>query len=165
MKRFIIILLVLILVGGGGAGGLIMLGIIPNPFAPEGRAFFSQADRPTSDINERYEPHSRPLHLVEVSDMDMPVIMNGELVLRVSISIRLIAASSADRQIVKDNLPRYQDILMHAFIPYFQTHFYNHDFIDIRGIKSLLMEQSRKIYGDLVTDVLLINVFQREVGL
>ena len=165
MKRFIIILLVLILVGGGGAGGLIMLGIIPNPVSPEGREFFSDADRPTNGTKRAFKPPTRPLPLVLVSDMDMPVIMNGELVLRISISIRLVAASSSDRQIVKDNLPRYQDMLMHVFIPYFQTHFYNHDFLDINGIKSLLMAQSKKIYGDLVTDVLLINVFQREVGL
>ena len=35
MKRIIVIILVLILVAGGGAGGLIMLGIVPNPFTPK----------------------------------------------------------------------------------------------------------------------------------
>ncbi len=35
MKRMIVIILVLILIAGGTGGGLIMLGIVPNPFNPK----------------------------------------------------------------------------------------------------------------------------------
>lgn len=164
MKRFIVILLVLILVGGGGAGGLIMMGIVPNPFNPEGSGFFSAADDEAVGTEKKFRPPSAALQLVKVNDMIVPVIINGRLVRRISITVRLVVREASNKTLVEDNLPHYQDILVQELIPYFQAYFYSHDVIDIKEVKKLLIEQSKKIYGDLVTDVLLINVFQQDIG-
>ncbi len=164
MKRFIVILLVLVLVGGGGAGGLIMMGIVPNPFNPEGGGFFSAADDAAASMEKKFQPPTAAFQLVKVSDMVVPVIVNGRLVRRVSVTVRLIVGEASNKTLVESNLPHYQDIMLQELIPYFQSHFYNNDVVDIKGVKKLLLEQSKKIYGDIVTDVLLINVFQQDVG-
>ncbi len=164
MKRFIVILLVLILVGGGGAGGLIMMGVVPNPFDPEGGGFFSADDDAAVSTERKFKPPSSALQLVKVNDMVVPVIINGRLVRRISVTVRLVVGEASNKTLVQENLPLYQDILVQELIPYFQAYFYNHDIVDIKEVKKLLMEQSKKIYGDLVTDVLLINVFQQDIG-
>ena len=96
--------------------------------------------------------------------MVVPVIINGRLVRRISVTVRLVVGEASNKTLVQENLPLYQDILVQELIPYFQAYFYNHDIVDIKEVKKLLMEQSKKIYGDLVTDVLLINVFQQDIG-
>jgi len=164
MKRFIVILLVLILVGGGGAGGLIMMGVVPNPFTPEGGGMFSDSGDASDGTKSNFVPPSSPPQLVKVDDMVVPVIVNGRLVRRVSLTVRLVVNEAGNKTLVQDNLPHYQDILVQELVPYFQVHFRNEDVVDIRDIKRVLKKQSERIYGELVTDVLIMNVFQQNMG-
>jgi hypothetical protein len=48
--------------------------------------------------------------------------------------------------------------------PYFQIHFRNNGLVDIHDVKRVLVEQADRIYGELVTDVLIMNVFQQNMG-
>jgi hypothetical protein len=164
MKRFIVTLFVLILIGVGGAGGLIMIGVMPNPFSPEGGGMFSDSGEAADAMKSNFVPPSSPLQLVEVSETVVPVIMNGRLVRRVSLSVRLRVNEPENKALVKDNLPHYQDIMVQELMPYFQIHFRNNGVVDIRDVKRLLVEQADRIYGELVTDVLIMNVFQQNMG-
>ena len=90
--------------------------------------------------------------------------MNGRLVRRVSLSVRLRVNEPGNKALVKDNLPHYQDILVQELMPYFQIHFRNSGVVDIHDVKRVLVEQADRIYGELVTDVLIMNVFQQNMG-
>lgn len=164
MKRFIVILLVLILVGGGGAGGLIMMGVVPNPFNPESSGLFSGSGDGADEMASDFVPPRAALQLVKVNDMVVPVIMNGRLVRRVSLTVRLVVNDASNKTLVEDNLPLFQNRLVKELIPYFQVHFRNNDVVDISDIKRFMRLQSERIYGELVTDVLLVNVFQQNMG-
>ncbi len=164
MKRFIVILLVLILVGGGGAGGLIMMGVLPNPFNPDASALFESMEETEGGRAGDFEPPSAALQLVRVNDMIVPVIIDGRLVRRISMTLRLVAANAGTKSLVEDNLPLYQDRLVKELVPYFQTHFRSNDLIDIRDLKRFLKAQADAVYGDLVIAVLLTNAFQQNVN-
>lgn len=164
MKRFVVILLVLILVGGGGAGGLIMMGVVPNPFNPEGEDFFSNAGNTADGEKSNFKPPTSAFQQVKVTDMVVPVIMNGQLVRRVSITVRLVVYEAGNKTLVEDNLPYFQSILVRELVPYFQAHFRNNDVVNLPDIKRVLRAQSERVYGELVADVLLVNVFQQNVG-
>jgi hypothetical protein len=164
MKRFIVILLVLILVGGGGAGGLIMMGVVPNPFNPEGGGFFSGGSDTADGKKSNFKPPTTALQQVKVADMVVPVIINGRLVRTISITARLVVSKASNKTLVEDNLPRFQSILVRELVPYFQTHFRTNDVVDPTDVKKVLMVQSERIYGELVSDVLLVNVFQQDMG-
>ena len=120
MKRFIVIFLVLILVGGGGAGGLVMFGVVPNPFDPDARTFFEDADGAAKETTGRkFEPPSSAFQLVKVEDMIVPVIIDGRLVRRVFITVRLVVGEARNKTLVLDNLTHYENVLVQELIPYF----------------------------------------------
>ncbi len=164
MKRFIVIFIVLILVGGGGAGGLIMMGVIPNPFNPDSQGFFSDADKAAAEMENKFKPPTSAPQLVKMTDMIIPVIVDGRLVRKVYITVRLVVVEAQHRTLVEETLAQYQNILLKELIPYFQTHFNNRDVIDLLAIKRKMVAEAHRTYGDLISDVLLINIFQQDVN-
>ena len=81
MKRAIVIILILLLVAGGGVGGLIMLGIIPNPFNPKMPAKpLTAAEKVAKELEEKnkFKPPLAAFVQVKMPDMVIPVIINGQ---------------------------------------------------------------------------------------
>ena len=140
------------------------MGVVPNPFSSEGGGLFSLGGGTDDGMKSNFKPPTSALQLVKVGDMIVPVIMNGRLVRRVSVTVRLVVDEAGNKSLVEDNLPHYQDILVRELVPYFQTYFRNNDVVNLADVKKVLVAQSERIYGDLVADVLLMNVFQQEMG-
>jgi hypothetical protein len=167
MKRAIVIILIMILVAGGGAGGLIMLGIVPNPFNPKvPEKPLTAAERAAMELAEknRFKPPSSALVLVKMDDMVVPVIMNGRSERRVVLIARLVVSSKANEEYVKLNMNRFQDAVLNDLVPYFQDYFLDHDMVNAQGMKERLRTHAKAVYGDRVSDVLLINVFEQGSG-
>ncbi len=163
MKRVIVIVLVMLLIGGGSAGGLMMMGIIPNPFNPEIPAVaLTDAEKAAQELSKKkFQGPTKALDLVKVDDMIVPVIIDGRMNRRVFITARLSVDTPANQTIVEANLRKYQDALMRDLVPFFQTYYVDHTDLDARVVKEKLMANAKKVYGDMVLDVLLINVFDQ----
>jgi hypothetical protein len=166
MKRAIVIILVMILVAGGGAGGLIMLGIVPNPFNPKIEKELTAAEKAAMEAEKKnqFKPPQRAFVLVKMDDMVVPVIINGQSTRRVFLIARLMAASAADEALIKTNMNRFQDTVLKDFMPYFQDYFLTRDMLDIPAIKARLIKHAKTVYGDKVVDVLLVNAFEQSAG-
>jgi len=167
MKRAIVIILVMILVAGGGAGGLIMLGIVPNPFnpkVPEKELTAADIAAIEAEKKNQFKPPQAAFPLIKMDDMVIPVIMNGQATRRVFLIARLMGATPADEALIKANMNRFQDTVLKDFMPYFQDYFLNHDMLDIPAIKARLLKHAKTVYGDKVVDVLLINAFEQSGG-
>jgi hypothetical protein len=165
MKRLIVIILVLVLVAGGGAGGLIMLGIIPNPFAPAMKPSLTAAERAAQSLDKRkFQPPLSAYKLVKMDDMIVPVILNGEVRRRVYITARIMAAGPQYGEAVKTRLGQFQNVVIADLVPFFQNYFADHDTLDPISIKDHLRADAKQVYGDKITDVLLVNVFDQNIG-
>lgn len=164
MKRMIVIILVLILVAGGGAGGLIMLGIVPNPFKPKiPERQLTAAEKAAAELDKKnkFVPPTAGLVLVKMDDLVVPVIINGRAERRVLLIARIVAKAKEDEKLVKANLPKFQDEVIQDLVPYFQTYFVKHDMLDVPAIKARLVKHAKTVYGDQITDVLLVNAFEQ----
>lgn len=167
MKRAIVIILVMILVAGGGAGGLIMLGIVPNPFNPKvPEKPLTASEKAAADLKEKnkFKPPLAALPQVKMDDLVVPVIMNGKAERRVMLIARLVATTAADEALVKANMNRFQDAVIKDLVPYFQNYFLSHDMVDAPDMKARLIKQAKAVYGDKVKDVLLVNTFEQSGG-
>jgi hypothetical protein len=165
MRRFFVILILLILIGGGGVGGLIILGIIPNPFnpVPQGSNAALEAARKAEQERRRFKAPTAALTFVNLRDMIVPVVVDGKVKTRVYISARLLVAT-ADKASVETKIARYQDAVLAEFVPYFSDYFARHDLLDLEDIKARLVKNAKRLYGDQVQDVLLVNVFEQKFG-
>ena len=165
MKRVIVIIMVLLLVAGGGAGGLIMLGIVPNPFNPK-PVEMSAAEAAAAEASKhKFQPPTAAYSLVKVPDMIIPVIMNGRVERRVFITCRLMSTAKEHEKDIKDNLKHFQGEVVTDFVPFFQTYYAKHDSLDLALIKQKLLAHAKEVYGDdVIKDVLLINMFDQSGG-
>ncbi|MBY0509632.1 MAG: hypothetical protein K2P94_05715 [Rhodospirillaceae bacterium] len=164
MKRIIVIVLVLMLVAGGTGGGLIMLGIVPNPFNPKvPERVLTAAEKAAAEMEKKnkFVPPQAEFKLVKMADMVVPVIIDGKAERRVMLIARLVAASNEDKKIVEAGMPRFQDEMLKDLVPHFQTYFLKHDMIDILDIKARLMKHAKTVFGERVKDVLLVNAFEQ----
>ena len=165
MKRFLVVLILFILIGGGGAGGLIMLGIIPNPFSPakQGTSAAVEAAKKAEAAAKVFEAPEAVIPFVDLRDMIVPVVVNGQIKTRVYISVRLwIAPGQKDP--IEAEISRYEDAVIAEFIPYFSAFFERKDMLDLEDIKKRLVTISRRLYKDRVKDVLIVNVFEQKFG-
>ena len=157
MKRMIVIILVLFLFAGGGVGGLIMMGIIPNPFNPD-------ANADAADAAPKRNVPTVALTLLKIEDMIVPVIIDGNVRRRIYISVRLDVAP--DRQaLVKARISEFQHAMINDLVPYFQKYFVDHNLIDVEILKQKLNGHADRLFGEAVNEVLLLNVFEQGVGL
>ncbi len=167
MKRAIVIILIMILVAGGGAGGLIMLGIVPNPFNPTlPERPLTAAEKAAAELEEKnkFKPPTAAFPLVRMSDMVIPVIINGQSQRRVFLIARLMATTPADEGFLEANMGKYQDALLRDLVPYFQDYFLDHDMLDILEIKRRMLKSAKTVFGDHVQGVLLTNAFEQATG-
>jgi hypothetical protein len=163
MKRAIVIILVILLVAGGGAGGLMMMGIIPNPFnpTPVGPAM-TDAEKAAAELAARkFQPPAAALELIKVDDMIVPVIMEGRVTRRVFIIARLKVKSAVHVKEVESKVRVYQDAALSDLVPFFQKYYVTNSAVDAEIVKTRLTASAKKVYGDLVPEVLLINVFEQ----
>lgn len=165
MKRIIVIILVILLVAGGGAGGLIMMGIIPNPFnpAPQGPAM-TDAEKAAAELatKKKFQPPAAAFDLVKLDDMIVPVIIDGRLTRRVFLIARLRVDAPANVTTVENKLRPYQDAVLRDLIPFFQNYYVTRDAVDAVSVKERLTASAKQVFGDMVPEVLLINVFEQE---
>jgi hypothetical protein len=164
MKRAIVIILVLILVAGGGAGGLIMLGIVPNPFEPKiPERQLTAAEQAAAELEKKnkFVPPAAAFVLVKMDDMVVPVIIDGKAERRVLLIARLMASGPAEKGPVEAGLTRFQDQVIRDLVPYFQNYFVKNDMLDVNEIKKRLLAHAKTVYGDRVKDVLLVNAFEQ----
>ena len=157
MKKLVIILLVLLVVSMGGAGGLVMLGIVRNPFSPPQTAGETKPTGPEVSPAGIKVP-TEALVLEKVPDMIVPVILQGGVQRRISVSVRLVTKNPVKGR-VQDEMPKYQDALLNDMILYFQDYFARNKELDIETVRKRALAAAVKIYGEDVTDVLLVNVF------
>ncbi len=164
MKRAIVIILVLLLLAGGGAGGLIMLGIVPNPFSPKiPEKPLTAAEKAAQELAARnkFKPPLAAFVQIKIDDMVIPVIMNGQSDRRVMIISRIIANQASDKAYIQANVSRFQDAVIHDLVPYFQNYFLNNDMVDVPEIKVRLVKHAKTVFGDRAKDVLLVNAFEQ----
>ncbi|MGE3477448.1 MAG: hypothetical protein AB7H70_16725 [Rhodospirillaceae bacterium] len=164
MKRVIVIILVILLVAGGGAGGLMMMGIIPNPFNPTPQSGpMSGADKAAAELaaKNKFQPPSAGLDLVKLDDMIVPVILDGQVDRRVFIIARLKVNAPGNVTTVESKLRPFQSAVLSDLIPFFQKYYVSHDAVDVIVVKERLTATARKIFGEMVPEVLLINVFEQ----
>ena len=165
MKRVIVIIMVLLLVAGGGAGGLIMLGIVPNPFNPKGVEMSAAEAAAAEASKSKFKAPTAAFSLVKVPDMIIPVIMNGRVERRVFITCRLMSTAKEHEKDIKDNVKHFQGVVITDFVPFFQSYYDKHDSLDLGLIKQKLLVHAKQVFGDtVIQDVLLINVFDQSGG-
>lgn len=164
MKRAIVIILVILLVAGGGAGGLMMMGIIPNPFNPTPQSGpMSQAEKAAAELaaKKKFQPPAAQLDLVKLDDMIIPVIIEGQVTRRVFIIARLRVNAPANVTTVESKLKPYQSAVLSDLVPFFQKYYLSNDAVDVVVVKERLTAAAKKIFGEMVPEVLMINVFEQ----
>lgn len=167
MKRVIVIvlILILILIAGGGAGALIMLGIVPNPFAPPQKEMTAFEKAASDADKKKFQPPLTAYVLIKFNDdMIIPVIVNGQLKKRVYLTGRLMARAPDAKAAIEGKMGRFQNEVIGDLLPFFQTYFETHDTVDLQMLKDRLVLHAKKVYGDDVKDVLLTNVFEQAGG-
>jgi flagellar basal body-associated protein FliL len=166
MKRIIVIVVLLILVGGGGAGALIMLGILPNPFNPAKPMTAAEQAAAKADAEAKakaFKPPTEIMTFVDMRDMIIPVVSANKVERTVYMSVRLHVVKD-QKDAVQNTIVRYENAVIDQFVPYFQTYFTKHEILNLREIKTKLNAMAKKLYGDKVQDVLLVNIFEQKFG-
>jgi len=165
MKRVIVIFFVLLLVAGGGAGGMIMLGIVPNPFNPKTVALSAAEAAAAEATKSKFQPPAAAYALTKVPDLIIPVIANGRVERRVFITFRVMAAQKSQEKDIKDSLDHFRGVVIGDFVPFFQSYYEHHDALDLPLIKGKLLAHAKHVFGEeVITDVILINVFEQSGG-
>ena len=165
MKRVIVIIMVLLLVAGGGAGGLIMLGIVPDPFNPKTVAMSAAEHAAAEASKSKFQPPAAVFSLVKVPDMIIPVIVNGRVERRVFITCRVMSSAKEHEKEIKESVKHFQGEVITDFVPFLQTYYAQHDALDLILIKQKLLGHAKHVFGDdVVKDVLLINLFDQTGG-
>lgn len=163
MKRLIVIILVILLVAGGGAGGLMMMGIIPNPFNPTPQGHLTDAEKAAQELKaKKFQGPTAAFNLIKLDDMIIPVIIEGHVTRRVFIIARLMVDKPANESTVEGRVRLYQDAVMRDLVPFFQKYFLENDALSAIVVKERLKMSAKKVYGDMIEDVVLINVFDNE---
>lgn len=158
MGRIILIVLIMVLVAGGGIAGLIVLEIIPNPFAAEEEV--AEEEQLGPDGKPPFVPPERAPILYPLEDLVIPVIINGQVTKRVYITARMEIVPG-NRGAVENGLSRMENALNQNLLVYFQQHFAKNRRPDPRGIKRVMVRSANEVYGEMVADVLLLTVFEQ----
>ena len=165
MKRIIVIVLILILVAGGGAGALIMLGIVPNPFAPPKKEMTASEKAAAEADKKKFQPPLTNFVLIKFNDdLIIPVIINGQVKKRVYVTGKVMASGPASKGAIEAKMGRFQSDVIGDLVPFFQTYFTNHDTVDLVMLKEKLVMHAKEVYGADAKDVLLTNVFEQAGG-
>ncbi len=164
MKRFIVIMLVILLIAGGGAGGLMMMGVIPNPFNPTAQGGpLTDAEKAAQELEaKKFQGPTAAFNLIKLDDMIIPVIIDGRVTRRVFVIARLMVDQPSNESTVEGKVRLYQDAVMSDLVPFFQKYFLDHDAVSAVVVKERLNMSAKKVYGDMIEDVVLINVFDNE---
>src|SRR5262245_27854092 len=99
-----------------------MLGVIPNPFSPAKQSMTAaeEAAQKAQAAAKKFEAPGAVIPFVELKDMIVPVVVNGQVKTRVYISVRLwVAPGEADA--VEATISRYEDGVIAEFLPYFSA--------------------------------------------
>ncbi len=165
MKRMLIIVMVLVLVVGSGLAGLMVIGVIPNPMADPADEMAGDAGGPDgaggmSGSKSNFTPPERAPMLYPLEDIVIPVIIDARVIKRVYITGRMQIAQG-QRTPVENGLPRMESALTERLVVYFQKHYAKKRRPDLRGIKREMVAAAQQVYGDMITDVLLITVFEQ----
>ncbi len=143
MKRLLFIVFIMIFIAGGGIAGLMVLDIIPNPFAaPEDEMAGEGTEEEAAGSGEGgsggFVPPERAPILYVLEDLIIPVILDARVVKRVYITARMEIVPG-NRSDVDNGLSRMESALNENLMVYFQNHFANNRRLDLRGIKRLMM--------------------------
>ena len=165
MKRMLMIIVVLVLVVGSGVAGLVVIDVIPNPLADPAAEMAEEADsaRGSGGMNggkPTFAPPERAPVLYPLEDIVIPVIIDARVIKRIYIAARMEIAKG-QRTPVENGLPRMESALTERLVVYFQKHFAKKRRPDLRGIKREMVGAAQQVYGDMITDVLLITVFEQ----
>ena len=163
MKRVFVIVMIMLLVAGSAIAGLMVLEIVPNPFSEaeemaageEG----AEGEKGTEGGSAFIPPERAPI-LYPLEDMVIPVILDARISKRIYITARMEIAQG-NRSAVENGLPRMESALNERLIVYFQNHFARYRRPDLRGIKREMVAAAHQVYGEMVSDVLLITVFEQ----
>ena len=149
MKRVIIILVVLLILGGGGAAAYIVL------MGGDAEAEEEMAEAPE-------ETDVLPV-FVEFNPIVLPILGDGEIVQFVSIVVTLEVGSEDEADRVVAFAPRLNDAYMNALYGrLLASEVINDGVVDLRRIKSRLIEESNDVLGPgTVRDALIQMVSQR----
>ncbi|TAK98994.1 MAG: hypothetical protein EPO08_17615 [Rhodospirillaceae bacterium] len=167
MRKLIVIVLVLLVVAGGGAGGLVMLGVVHNPFkhAPPQLDAVAQAAA-VADAKAKASAFDMPiaaLPIVKIGDLLVPVLTTDGTGRQIFVTCRLIT-DAPDKAKVTAEVSKYVDAVLSDLIPYFQDYFRSHDMVDLAVLKKKLNRHAHEQFGDAVKEVLLVNVFESGAG-
>ncbi|MEQ9446060.1 MAG: hypothetical protein RJS98_10875 [Rhodospirillaceae bacterium] len=160
MKRVIVIVTIMLLVAGSAISGLMVLDIVPNPFAEAEEMAEGEVDDKESQGNSGFIPPERAPILYPLEDLVIPVILDARIAKRIYITAR-IEIAQGNRAAVENGMPRMESALNERLIVYFQNHFARYRRPDLRGIKREMVTAAQQVYGEMVSDVLLITVFEQ----
>jgi len=158
MRRLFIIIITLLLAGGAIAG-LMLLEIIPNPFAGTEEEMANGEGAGASGSSGFVPPEEEAVLLI-LEDLIIPVIINGRVIKRIYITARL-AVDPLNERTVQNGLYRLENELNEKLIAYFQRHFSNNRRLDPPGIKRVMAKAAKDVYGELIIDIFLRNVFEQ----
>jgi hypothetical protein len=169
MRKVIIILLVLLVVAGGGAAGLVMLGVVRNPFQSKAAppvmdaAAKAAAEADAKAKANAWKPPTEAPQLVKAGDLLISVFSQDGDTRRIFVTARLVTTNAAKKR-VEEQLPKYVDAALSDLIPYLQNYMKDHDLADLEVLKKRLVKHAKQIYDTDVSDVLLVNVFESGIG-
>jgi len=158
MRRLFIIMITL-LIAGGAITGLIVLEIIPNPFAGTDEEIVNTEGAGAAG-NSGFIPPEEEAVLLILEDLIIPVIINGRVIKRIYITARL-AVDPANERTVQNGLYRLENELNEKLVAYFQRHFTANRRLDPPGIKRVMARAAKDVYGELIIDLFLRNVFEQ----
>ena len=158
MKRMLFIIFIMIFVAGGAVAGLMVFEIIPNPFA-EDEAEIAEGSEAEGGGKPAFVPPDRAPILYPLEDLVIPVIVDARVIKRVYITARMQIVFG-NRSAVEKGLSRMENALNENLIVYFQDHFSKQRRADPRGIKKIMVKAAEEVYGSMVSDVLLLTVFE-----
>lgn len=160
MKRLLLIIIVMLLVVGGGIAGLMVMDIVPNPFAPSEDEMTESGDGSGDGGKPAFVPPERASMLYPLEDLVIPVIIDGRVIKRVYITGR-IEIAQGQRSSVENGIPRLESALNQRLIVYFQQHFAKNRRPNPRGIKRVMVAAAQDVYGEMVPDVLINSIFEQ----
>jgi len=97
---------------------------------------------------------------VEIDTLSIPILVNGEMVNRVDLTLQLDVAE-ADVALVKTQLPRIRDAYMTDLHEYLPKHMNGRKHPDLFVLKDHLVFISKKLAGGKINDVVIKGAFNR----
>lgn len=122
MKRMVFIVVLMSFVASGALTGLIVLDIIPNPFADSERDMAESGGEEGGEAGgggtPSFVPPERALILMPLEDIVIPVIIDARVIKRVYITARM-EIPRGNRSAVENGLSRMESALNENLMVYF----------------------------------------------